>query len=130
MAKHDDDGVAPRDALGVPVTVGARVVYATARGGGLLQDGVITRVQPTICIRRRGGKVITLGTAKRLAVFPRQEPDAKPQNITWAEFCRRNQERSFATWADEELRRAQERLNKREKDQGDEWWNNYWEEPR
>ena len=64
MAKHDDDGVVPRDALGVPLTVGARVVYATARGGGLLQDGVITRVQPTICIRRRGGKVITLGTAQ------------------------------------------------------------------
>ena len=130
MAKHDDDGVAPRDALGVPVTVGARVVYATARGGGLLQDGVITRVQPSICIRRPDRKVITLGTAKRLAVFPRQEPDAKPQSVTWAEFCQRNQERSFAKWADEELRLAQERLNKREKDQWDEWWDNYWEEPR
>ena len=130
MAKHDDDGVAPRDALGVPVTVGARVVYATGRGGGLLKEGVITRVQPSICIRRPDRKVITIGTAKPLAVFPWQEPDAKPQNITWAEFCRRNQERSFAKWADDELRFAQERLNKREKDQGDEWWNNYWEEPR
>ena len=130
MAKRDDDGLAPRDALGVPVTVGARVVYATGRGGGLLKEGVITRVQPSICIRRPDRKVITLGTAKRLAVFPQREPDAKPQSITWAEFCRRNQERSFATWADEELRLAQERLNKREKDQGNEWWNNYWEEPR
>jgi len=45
MAKRDDDGLAPRDALGVPVTVGARVVYATGRGGGLLKEGVITRVQ-------------------------------------------------------------------------------------
>ena len=31
MAKRDDDGVAPRDALGVSITVGAHVVYATAR---------------------------------------------------------------------------------------------------
>src|SRR5438445_7066500 len=122
MAKHDDDGVAPRDALGVAVTVGARVVYATGRGGGLLKEGVITRVQPSICIRRPDRKVITLATAKRLAVFPRQERDAKPQSITWAEFCRRNQERSFAKWADEQLRLAQERLNKRAKEQGDGWW--------
>ena len=39
MAKRDDDGLAPRDALGVPITAGARVVYATGRGGGLLKCG-------------------------------------------------------------------------------------------
>ena len=68
MAKRDDDGLAPRDALGVPITIGARVVYATGRGGGLLKEGVITRVQPSICIRRPDRKVITLGKIGRAHV--------------------------------------------------------------
>jgi len=126
VAKKDDDGIGVLDAVGTPITTGARVVYATSRARGLLKEGVVTRVTPVrIGIRRWDGKIITIGTAKRIAVLPPRAPDAKPPQMAWAEFCRRNRERSLGSWADEELRLAQERLRKRDKDELDNWWNDY-----
>jgi hypothetical protein len=126
MARIDDTGIPPTDARGTQITKSARVVYSTARGGGLLQEGVITRVTPGICIRRPDGKVIALGSAKRVAVLrglPR-EPQ-RPNMSGWVEYCKRNREHALGRWADEELRLAHERLRQREKDQ----WNNWREEP-
>jgi hypothetical protein len=125
MAISDDDGVGLLDAFGTPVTKGARVVYATGRGGGLLQRGVITRVTPNICIRRWDGRVIRIGTSKRIAVLPQQEPDSKPPTMTWVDFCRRNREHWLGRWADEELRLAQERIRVRENEDLDEWWRHH-----
>src|SRR5262245_32553776 len=104
MTKNDDDGIGPIDALGVPLK-NEHVSSTPPRGAAAFSSkGVITRVTPGICIRRWDGKVITIGTFKRIAVLPQREPDSKPPQVTWAEFCRRNREHWPGKWADEELR--------------------------
>jgi len=125
MARTDDEGLSPTDASGTPLAIGARVIYATSRGGGLLQEGVITRVTPGICIKRPDGKVITIGTPRRVAVVPHLDDVKRDQTQKWIDFCRRNREHAIGRWADEELRLAQERLKKRDKDELDNWWRDY-----
>lgn len=114
MARTDDTGIPPTDARDTQITKGARVVYATTLGHGLLQEGVITRVTPGICIRHPDGK------SSRLA-----RRSASPYCEGWpaslgARTCRpgsstasANREHALGCWADEELRLAHERLKQR-----------------